>query len=178
MKAFAFNYATTSLKGKFLRSAKQLPAHIAFGLLWAGWVSLCVGVHFSLNGWTFSDRLVTALILYATGSFVGGVIARYLSVAVCEHSRSTVRFAFHFVSLAVLTLGFVVLLFVLQHRIYFSQWHAEMFTLTWMFQLFFTGLGSVFLFVLTGLKPLLPWGVLGLLVTSFAFSRGWSLWRR
>lgn len=137
-----------------------------------------MAVHFLGKGWVIDGKLQEIIAFYAIGSFVGGFVARWLSDGFAISGRPTVRFSFHFVALAIFTIGFVVLLFTVQHRSYFSQWHEHFPSITWAFQVFFTGLGSIFLFAVTGLHPLLPWGLLGLFVASLLFSRGWPSRRR
>lgn len=152
--------------------------HSAFAIGWSFLIAVIVTVYFVSKGWAADASLWIITAFYFVGAFFGGYLALWLSHAFAERRTATARFSFFLVALAVLTLGVILLLFMLQHRIYFSQWHASFGTITWALQVFFTGLGSILLFLLTGLRPLLPWGVVALLVASIGFSRGWFSPRR
>ncbi len=81
------------------------------------------------------------------------------------------RFALALALHAVVVVGVTMLLFALQYRQYFAQWHSDAFTLTWAFQAFFTTIGSFYLFFSTGLVLLVPWAILGWIVVSVMLAR-------
>ena len=124
------------------------------------------------RGWFVDPALLYIALVYFGGALIGGYIALSVSNRWISMKPATVRFSFFFIVLSVLTLAATAAILVIQHRIYFTQWHAPIGTVKWSFQLVFTALGSVFLFLISGLRPLLPWGVLCLFLASVLFSRG------
>ncbi len=146
--------------------------NISFALGWAIIIALCVVWNFVQKGWFFDIALFYIAAVYFCGAFFGGFIALFLSSRKMAVKSATVRFSFFFVVLSVFTIGATALVLILQHRIYFTQWHAPVGTITWSFQLFFTALGSAVLFLISGLRPLLPWGIACLFVASILFSLG------
>ena len=155
------------------QSAHDWRRHLLFAVIWAVAIAACVTLHFLQIGWAADSALWPITAIYGCGSLIGGYSAVLLAQCITLHRTTNVRFALFFVLLTLFTLGFTLTIFILQHRLYFSQWHSDIGSITWFFQLFFTSLGSIFLFLLTGLRPLLPWGVIALFIASFAFSRGW-----
>ena len=144
----------------------------AFAISWAITVTACVVWNFTQRGWFLDTALLYIALVYFTGALTGGYLALVASNRWITNKPATVRFSFFFIALSALTLAATAAILVLQHRIYFTQWHAPVGTIQWSFQLFFTALGSVFLFLISGLRPLLPWGILGLFIASVLFSRG------
>jgi len=146
---------------------------LCFALIWGAFIAACVTWNFLQRGWPLDEGLHPIMTIYFFGSVAGGYCALLFSSAFAHAKPTTSRFAYFFVALIFFTLLFVAAIFALQHRLYFTQWHAEVGTVQWAFQLVFTGLGSIFLFLISGLRPLLPWGVVGLIIASICFSRGW-----
>ncbi len=124
------------------------------GTLGSAWAGLAA------QGWTDQDKLVAALWPYGLGGALGGAAAgfavRYLLGADSTGRRFALALAVH----AVIGIGMTMLLFALQYRLYFAQWHSDAFTLTWVFQTVFTTIGSFYLFFSTGLVLLVPWAIL------------------
>ena len=123
-------------------------------------------------GWAFDNARLPALLPYLTGAFTGGLFGHAIASRLPESKPLTVRFSAFFAATAAMTLGFTAFFFYIPQRAYFAQWHADAFSIQWFFQAVFTGLGSAYLFVATGLRPLLPWAVLALAIASLSFSRG------
>lgn len=124
------------------------------GTLASAWLGL------SAQGWTDQDQLVAALWPYGVGGALGGIAAglavRYLLRTDSAGQRFALALAVH----AIIGAGSTMLLFALQYRMYFAQWHSDVLTLTWAFQTFFTTVGSFYLFMSTGLVLLVPWAIL------------------
>jgi hypothetical protein len=63
--------------------------------------------------------------------------------------------------------------FFLQYRIYFSQWHAHALSETWFWQIGFTGATAVYLFIVSGVHYIFPYGIVVLIGVSALFCK-WS----
>lgn len=145
---------------------------LIWAVLWAAIVVSSVSLHLMNIGWSVDKNLLPALLPYLTGAFTGGLFGHVMASRLPASKPSTVRFAAFFAATAVMTLGLTAFLFYVPQRAYFAQWHADAFSIQWVFQAVFTGLGSAYLFVATGLRPLLPWAVIALALASLSFSRG------
>ncbi len=144
-----------------------------FALVWALALSLIVFWHFINRAWAMDSALVYAIVPYFVGALGGGILSLKLATTLVWNKIESVRFSFIFSALLILTLGLTSLIFVVQYLIYFSQWHADIGTSLRLHQTIFTGLGALYLMAITGLRPLLPWGVVLLILASLCFSRGW-----
>lgn len=111
----------------------------------------------------------------ATLYFAGGSLAWLFMLPVGRffaHRRSAeTRFAAFFVTLAGGTILMTAFLFAMDYRVFYAQWHAPFGTLTWFFQLGFTGASAVYQFSVLGLPLFLPFGLICLLGTSFALAK-------
>jgi len=145
---------------------------LVWATLWACIVVASVALHLTKIGWAFDKNLLPALLPYLVGAFVGGLFGHAMASLLPASRPSTVRFAAFFAATAVTTLGFTAFFFYIPQRAYFAQWHADAFSIQWLFQAVFTGIGASYLFVAAGLRPLLPWAVLALALASLSFSRG------
>lgn len=145
---------------------------LAWAALWAIIVTATVLQYLLASGWAIDATLTPALLPYLAGSFIGGVFGHAIAVRFGVGRPPSVRFAAFFAATAIMTLVFTGFFFFLPQRAYFAQWHADAFSIDWMFQILFTGLGSAYLFMATGLRPLLPWAGAALFIASFLFSRG------
>ena len=140
--------------------------------LWAIVVAASVTFHLTSIGWAFDKALLPALFPYLAGAFTGSLFGHAMASRLPASKQPTVHFAAFFAATAIMTLGFTAFFFYIQQRAYFAQWHAEIFTIRWFLQAVFTGFGSAYLFLATGLRPLLPWAVVALALASLSFSRG------
>lgn len=135
------------------------------GTLASAWAGLAA------QGWTDADRLFSALWPYGIGGvlagFAGGIALRYL----LRESSGGRRFALALAVQAIIGVGTIMLLFAMQYRLYFAQWHSDAFTITWAFQTFFTTIGSFYLFFATGLVLLAPWAILSWIAASALLAR-------
>ena len=121
-----------------------------------------------LQHWAWDADLLKAVWPYAPAGAVAGLAAAWVAPRV---ERPTRRFALTAFTIAAVAIGALATIYALQYRIYFSQWHAASFSITWAYQTVFTALGSVYLFLSTGLVLLVPWTVLAWLGIAAWLSR-------
>ena len=81
-------------------------------------------------------------------------------------NRPSVAFAAYFLGLSLATIGITAPLFAFDYRQYYSTWHEEAFTVTWMFQFVFTTAGALVQFAVLGVRLYFPLGFLALFVAS------------
>ena len=87
-----------------------------------------------LDHWETPVRVRTVVLLFALGGAIAFPVGWTLAKLLSNGRRSETAFAAAFVSLGVLTIGLTALLYALQYRTYYAEWHAPPFTVTWAFQ--------------------------------------------
>ena len=158
-------------KSNFRLALTRWRQAIVFGLLWGGFLSLHSAGKLYWSGWQEQSAIWQLALLMFVGTSIGGALGWLLSIWFSAHRISPKRFAASFVLILLFTVGVTALLFALQYRLYYSQWHMPAFSLGWFFQVLFTGLSALYLFAVQGLRLLLPFAPLGLFVAAILFAK-------
>lgn len=158
--------------GSRIRAALPGPA-VALGgsLAWAILMGASAGLGLWFREWQTADRVAAVAALFAAGGVVGFVPALALAKLVAGKKPRTAAFAATFLALSIATIGFTSAIYVLIYRSYYATWHADAFTITWMFQQVFTTAGALGQFAVMGLGLFFPLGFAALIVASLVFSR-------
>jgi hypothetical protein len=123
------------------------------------------------DGWETEAKFATIALLFAGGAApafpIGLTLARFASLGRSAESK----FATCFLCLALATIGFTAAIFAWDYRQYYSTWHEEIFTVTWMFQLVFTAATALVQFAVLGTRLFFPLGFIALFVASLWFAR-------
>jgi hypothetical protein len=123
------------------------------------------------DGWETEAKFATIALLFAGGAAlafpVGVTLARFASLGRSAESR----FASYFLCLSLATIGFTAAIFAWDYRQYYSTWHEEIFTVTWMFQLIFTAATALVQFAVLGVRLFFPLGFIALFAASLWFAR-------
>lgn len=150
------------------------PPAFASLLPWIFWTLACGMAGLSAliyaRGWGASEQTLMVASFYALGAALAFWPALYLARLFCPQAGYNRLFWLIFF-LASGTIFFTAILFALQFRIYFSQWHHPAFSKVWIWQQFFTAGSSVYTYFVIGLRLYLPIGIVGLAVTSWWLNR-------
>lgn len=156
------------------RLAQALPPAYASLLPWLFWTLTCglAGLLALIyaRGWGVSEQTLTVATFYGLGAALAFWPALYLARLFCPQAGYW-RLFWLFVFLASGTIFFTAVLFALQFRLYFAQWHQPIFSRVWFWQQFFTAGSAVYTYFVMGLRLYLPIGVIGLVVTSWWLNR-------
>lgn len=127
----------------------------------------------------FYELIKDRYLLIATTYFLGAFLAIlstlaliYLAKGLLLRLPRPLLFATIFLSLAVATIAYTSIIFALDYRSFYAQWHAPLFSKTWFIQQVFTLAGALYQFAVLGLRlffPLSPFIVL--LTTIILFRR-------
>ncbi len=147
-------------------------------VIWALFIPACVAQRLLASGWQADDALLAATLPYAMGSLLALPAAVWLSTAVSADKQSTARFAVFFTTLTASTLLFTGLLFALNFQFGFSHWQQSPSWLVAIARTVTIGVSALYFFAVGGVRPLLPWGMVGMAVLAIGFSRGWFFRRR
>lgn len=144
---------------------------VLFAPAYSGAVAGAVTLHFVWREQAFNVRAVAVLVLFALGALTAGFLSWLCAAMIAGHRPLSARFAAMLISLAVSTAGLTAFLFFLQFRVYYAQWHSSELTLLWLYQLAFTGASAVYIFMSSGLRLLLPFGLPVLFTAAWLFAR-------
>lgn len=91
-------------------------------------------------GWGFGPQSLTVAAIFGAGAGIGFAIAAWLArlMSPVARRRTVLTFGIGIASILATTLA----LYFLEHRAYFSQWHAPTLSRVWFFQQFYTGLAA------------------------------------
>ena len=154
-----------------LRDAAPTPRLAIFGALGWGLVMGISAVASLLSvDWETSARIRLVGLLFFFGAAFAFPIGWTLAGLLTRGRGRETAFAASFVALAVTTLGMTGLLYALQYRSYYAEWHAPAFTVTWAFQFVFTGLVAAYQFAVLGVRMYFPLGFAALFATALWFA--------
>lgn len=134
-------------------------------ILWAVLMALSAGTALWLNQRTTVPAISALIILFACG----GLAAFMPAITIANVFRLTdrkSRFAAFFVALTICTVGLTALFYALHFRFYFSQWHADPFTIRWAFEFAFTIAAALYQFAVLGLRLFFPVGLVALFLAA------------
>jgi len=123
------------------------------------------------DGWETEAKFATIAMLFGLGAALGFPLGLTLARFVSLGKSAEATFAAHFLGLSLSTIGVTGLLFALDYRQYYSTWHEETLTITWMFQLAFTLAGALIQFAVLGVRMFFPLGFAALFLASLWFAR-------
>jgi hypothetical protein len=144
--------------------------HVIGALFWGAVMFGCAAISAGLQGWHFEGRTLTVLCLFAAGGFIAFPIAFGIARRLSAGRSRETEFAAMFAALSILTVGMTALLFALQYRQYYSEWHADTFSKIWFLQFAFTIAGAFFQFAVLGLRLYGLLGILALFSVSLWFA--------
>jgi hypothetical protein len=155
-----------------LRSAvPSLGAAAVGALLWGAAMGASGYVNLSLSAWETPEKLRFVAVLFAAGGALAFPFGLFLARLLSQGRRTETSFAAALLCFAAATVAVTAVLYAIQYRSYYSAWHAEAFTVTWMFQLVFTTLAALYQFAVLGVRLFFPIGFLALLTAACWFAR-------
>lgn len=158
------------LRARLRAAVPSLGLAVVGGAVWALAIAACVAYGLHADGWqTSATRDV--LVVYLAGAFLSFPLALYAARFLALGRSRDVAFAAFLLALGCLTIGVTGIIYALDYRNYYTQWHAEPFTVTWMFQFAFTVAGALYQFAVLGLRLYMPFGLLVLLLAALWFAR-------
>jgi hypothetical protein len=119
----------------------------------------------------FGARARDLLATFAAGSFVGSLLAWFISNALARRRPDSARFAAMLLALTTGTSGTIAFFYFLQYRSYFSDFHDNFPSVQWMFQMLFTGATAAYTFTVSGLPLILPLGLIPLFLGAAWYTR-------
>lgn len=135
-------------------------------LVWGVIIPLCVVADYFIWQRMLPPGLFKFTALFAIGAAIAAPLTLWL-IRIFSFRNPTSLFAGVFLLLSCGTIGLTALLFAFDFWLYFTQWHAAMFSKYWFVQLVFTFGSAVYQFFVSGVRMYLPFGLIALLIASF-----------
>lgn len=159
------------IRAAFRRLVRSLPKAALFAPLYGAAVTGSVVAHMAWYNQAYGLRMLAVIILFALGGTVGGFLAWVFAATVAGARPRSARFAAMCFALILATAGITAFFFFLQYRLYYAQWHDQSFSEMWIVQMIFTGASAVYIFAVSGLRMLLPFGLPVLFLAALVFAR-------
>jgi len=159
------------LRPNWWLARQRWPQSLLFGLIWALFLAVHTLGYLYWHGWQDRASIFSLTLVIFIGALLGGSIGWFIATLLSAHRLAPKRFAVAFVFILLATVGAMAALFALQYRQYYAQWHMPAFTIGWTYQLVFTGVSALYLFAVQGLRLLLPFGPVALVLASLYFAK-------
>jgi hypothetical protein len=145
---------------------------LLFALAWSVTICACVALLTLGRGEALSGRSLAVIAVFFVGSFLAGWIAwGAASLLTMRRRQRSARFAAMVVCLSVATAGLTAFLFFLQLRGYYASTHTHELSVRMLWEQVFTGATTAYIFVVMGVRVLLPVMLLPLFAASWYFAR-------
>lgn len=157
---------------KRLRAALPHPLTTIVGTLaWSATMTASAAAALLLGGRIASAQSELILFIYALGGLLAFPVALYATRLFALGSGAERRFAAALLFLGVATMLATAFVFSMHYRLYFAHWHAGFPSITWVFQLLFTGANAVYQFSVLGTRLFFPVGFIALFAASLLVAR-------
>jgi len=143
-------------------------------LCWGIAMAACAYVSLVMHDRLPSFHLQRLLAIYFAGGTVAWPIVLPMSRFLARRRGAEARFAAHIALLSVGTVAVTALVFALDYRLFYAQWHEPFGTVIWAFQFVFTTVGAIYQFLVMGLTLYLPVGLPVLAGASLWLARSMS----
>lgn len=152
--------------GRFRSACPGLTETLAGALVWGTAMALSALAALYLRNRLETFNLSPIITIYFAGGALAWPLALFLARLIASGRTAEARFATAFLALTLCTVCVTALLFAMQYRIFYAQWHSSFGTLTWLFQFAFTTVGAFYQFAVMGLGLFLPFGLTALLAMA------------
>lgn len=163
--------ARRSNRRRFVRALPTLREVLAGGPAWALAMALAARHALWLREHDATFQLQGILMLFALGGLIAWPPSLFAARYIAQDRAFETRFAAFLLCLITGTVGVTALLFSLDYRMFYAQWHAAAGSRTWFFQLLFTILSAFYQFLVLGVRLYLPLGAIALVAMSLWLAR-------
>lgn len=162
-------------RGRIAAAFARASAELGGAARFACWYGPAVGGSVALHLWWMSHGLgakaIKVLLIFTSGAAIGGFLAWLLAAMLVGASLSFGRRAAVMLILLIIgTAGTTSLIYFVDFRSYFAQFHDSTFSRDWLIEMLFTGAGALYVFASVGLRLMLPVGLAVLFIGAFAFA--------
>lgn len=149
------------------RAIPGLALSISGSAVWALCMASSAFAELILRRWSNDANLGVIVLVFALGGMLAFVPALTLARILASGGPFSQRFAAAFVALTIATIAATSLVFYLQFRAYYAQWHDDLFSYHWLEQTLLTGASAAYQFGVLGTRFFFPVGIVLLFTMSF-----------
>jgi hypothetical protein len=168
--AVASGTGRQSLLRRLLASLPSIGLCLAGSAIWATAMAASAAARLELSGWQTPEAIAAVAAVFATGGALAFPLA-FTAAGLFGHRRFEGRMALTLLAFTVVTIGCTALVYALDYRRYYSEWHGDPFTSRWLVEFAYTVAGAFGQFAITGIRMYFPFGFALLLLVSFWFAR-------
>jgi hypothetical protein len=155
-----------------MRRAVPPPGRALAGtLLWTAAMAASAALNLALGHWATPAKIRVVALLFAAGAALAFAPALFAARLLSLGRGGEVAFAAAFACLLASTIGFTGLLFGLQYRLYYSDWHDPVSTHLGLIEFVSTIAAGAYQFLVLGVRLYFPFGFVALLLFSLWFAR-------
>lgn len=144
---------------------------VAGSLVWGVLMAASAYARLWNGGWLLPDGILAVVTLFAAGGALALPFGLYAARFIALGRSGEIAFAALFVCLLAATLGVTAMLYALQYRSYYAEWHGTPFSMRWFFQFAFTSAGAFYQFAILGIRFYFPLGFVALFAAALWFVR-------
>ncbi|WOS64359.1 hypothetical protein [Sinorhizobium fredii] len=158
-------------RGRLLRAIPSWREACLGGPAWGLTMAVSAWYALWLREHDATFHLESILLLYASGGLIAWPLSLFAGRCMAQDRAVETRFAAYLLCLIAGTVGVTALLFALDYRLFYSQWHAPTGSRIWFYQALFTSLSAYYQFLVLGVRLYLPLGAFALLLASLWLAR-------
>ncbi|MGO4621199.1 hypothetical protein AB4Z34_22750 [Ensifer sp. 2YAB10] len=164
-------------RSRLARSIPTMRELVVGAPLWGGAMALSAWYSLWLRERALTFHLAELLLIFGFGALLAWPPSLFLARFAALGRRPETRLAAYLFFLSLGTVAMTAVLYALDYRQFYAQWHAPIGTRTWFFQFTFTSLVAFYQFLALGLRLYLPVGGVILVGVSLWLARGRRQWR-
>ncbi len=141
------------------------------GALWGCTMSVTAAANLLRDGWETNSKIAFIALLFGAGAALAFPLACWLAAYIAGRKHWEARISAALICFSLVTIGVTSALYALDYRQYYAHWHAETFSITWIYELVFTAAVSLLRFAVTGVRLYFPIGFVALTIATVWFAR-------
>lgn len=156
------------------RLCLSIPAlrHALIGaLLWGALMGASALTNLLWDAWETTGQIRFVSMIYVAGGLLAFPLGLFIAKFIAIGRSGETAFAAAFLGFAFATVAMTTMVYAIQYRTYYAEWHGPTFSILWFFQLVFTAVVSSYQFAVLGLRLFFPLGFAALFAASLWFAR-------
>jgi hypothetical protein len=152
-------------------SVPSLTHALVGALLWGTLMGASALTNLLWDAWETTGQIRFVSMIYVVGGFFAFPLGLFVAKFIAIGRSGETAFAAAFLGFAFATVAVTAMVYAVQYRTYYAEWHSPTFSILWFFQLVFTAFVSFYQFAVLGLRLFFPLGFVALFAASLWFAR-------
>lgn len=139
--------------------------------IWAASMAASAYTSPLLRGWETQANFTRVVMLFGIGGLLAFPLGFYLARLLAKQKGLDGRLAAALLGFGIATVMVTALLYVLDYRDYYSEWHEPPFTKIWLLEVLVTAAAALYQFAALGMRLFFPLGFCALFAVAVWFTR-------